>query len=131
MLSESQKQHFKDIRDMLGLTFPTAQKYVRENKYPEAVAIKADIITKGKIPVAIACPDTLGQPLECDKQLAKQCLYAFTSEMTIKTEILLVGVLNYFEIRQPTLYEDLVRRIKAEPGGKTFFAKRDAHRDNN
>lgn len=131
MLSESQKQHFKDIREMLGLTFPTAQKYVREDKYPEAVAIKADIITKGKIPVAESCPGTLGQALECDKQLAKHCLHAFTSEMSIDKEILIVAVLNYFEVRQPILYKDLVRRIQAEPGGKTFFAKRDAHRDNN
>ena len=131
MLSTLQKEKFKSIRDLLQISFPSAMRYTREDKYPEHIAIKADQITKGELPVAKMCPDTLGQPLECDKQLAARCIHSFSESMSTEVEVILVAVLNYLDARQPLLYKDLVDRLRGEPGGKDFFAKRVAHRGNN
>lgn len=130
MLSIAEKQLFKNLREQLGITFPSAQKYVRENKYPLDIAIKADILSKGELTVAKMCPDTLGKALPVDKELATVCLNTFDGNMSFEFEMLFVSILNYFEVRQPALYKDIVDRIQSEAGGKEFITKRIAHRGN-
>lgn len=130
MLSKDDQLLFMRLKDELDISYPSASKYNREGVYPESVALKAERISNGKLIASRMCPNTLGKPLPSHRNLAAHCLNFFQTKPEGATMTLLIAVVTFLEEQQPTLYADLIDRIRLEGGGDEFIANREAHRGN-
>lgn len=131
MLSIEQKKAVTAVVSQLGISRTSLQKYHREDKYPEAVALQAERLLNGVVRAVEMCPDTLGAPLPVHRKLAEQCVTAFTRDVIEgETFYLYISVLNFFEEQYPSLYKELVERISSSKRGKSFMDKRAVHRGN-
>ena len=124
MLSEYQKKKFRNLQPELGISVPTVQKYNRNNKYPEDIAIKAEILTGGKLLASVMCPDTIGSPTPTYSKFAAEVFKSFD----LANPDLFIVVLNFLEKQQPELYESMITRLEDVLGGHEFLQARNAHR---
>lgn len=131
MLNNEQKKLVTSVVGHLGVSRTSLQKYHREDKYPEELALRADRTLKGRVSAVQMCPDTLGLPLHCHIKLAEQCVTAFTKDVIEGESFhLYISILNFFEEQFPTLYVDLTERIGSTTRGESFLQKRELHRGN-
>lgn len=126
------KKLFMSIHGELGLSHPTALKYCREHKFPEAIALNAERLTDGELSASIMCPNTLGAALPSHKKLASQCLAMFDHDTPSgPSATFLAAVLTFLEEQQPSLHQELMFRIESSSErGREFVATREAHRGN-
>lgn len=128
MLTPMQIAHIKKLSPHLTASYVSILKYCETNDFPEKTAIEIDNLTKGEISVAVLCPNTLGVPLFIDEQLVTTMMSLFKSSLSEDSLAIYSSVLNYLEVRQPTLYTEFMDRLSSTDGGEKFFAQRLAHR---
>ena len=113
----------------LGVSYPTMRKYIETGEFPGEICINIERLTNGRITYNELRPD-LFDGLPADIQLGKVCIDQFESAIECQNYQLVIGILNYLEVRQPTLYKEMIEEIKLLDGGKLFIAQRLAHRHN-
>lgn len=113
----------------LTTTYPTMAKYIRTRTFPSDVAVEIEKKTNGRILASFLHPG-LFEDLPADKKLACAFLDSFTDQVQSKNFKLLIAVLDFIQIRQPSVYKDMVNQMESLSGGDVFLAQRLAYRPN-
>ena len=118
------KRHFNSLHKELGITPARARHLTRENIIPEALALKAERITDGALSAVDLCP-ALDEPQPAHNTLASSCVaYFAAASKSDNGQLLLIQNLNFLEKTQPTLYKQVIAKIKDQDGGSVFVANR-------
>lgn len=125
MINEFQKRKIRKMQEDLGVSIPTIQRYNRDESWPEAIAIKVELLSDGEILASHMCPLTIGQATPAYIEFAEKAYNSFDPENLD----LFIICLNFLEKQKPSLYADLMDRLEDKPGGQAFVQSRNAHRD--
>lgn len=126
-MNELDKKRLLSLSDELGKSYPSMQRYFKENSFPAEVCIKAELLTDGELVASQLRPDIF-QPTKDHKLLADSCVKYFDYHLDNGCEEIIISVLNYLEHQQPKLYDSTLARIKSEcKAGGQFINRRLAH----
>lgn len=126
-LDDDTKKYLTSLTKRLGITYPTMKRYIKTGEFSAEVCLNVERVTNGRITCNQLRPD-LFEGLVAEKSLSDVCLDQFESLMECQNYKLIIGVLDFMEVRQPLLYREMIDHIKSLEGGELFVAQRLAHR---
>lgn len=118
----------RQLKDQLGKSYPTLQKYSTDKSWPAELCIKVEELTDGKIRAVNMRPDIF-IPTHDQHHMALKALESFNDDFDHVAQHLFILILNYLEQQTPSLYNDVIASLSDKEGGEEFMRTRKAHQD--